>query len=220
MGTSSAALASTGCSALNGSFSGGSTSGSMTGTGFAAGDTIKLTITAVGGSDRLGLYNATTHNPAILSFDTVGSQTYVVPEATTDELIISGTQSNPASNFSWSCTAGGGGSAGVTDSQKLTSVQSIGSTVVANTSGAAISTSVSTAIDSALGGGGSSPSTSTGKVMSAYEYATYVAKDKASGFNGPAQLGAFGKAYSEALVSYGVHSMDGQVPVLTATGIE
>lgn len=220
MGTSSAALASTGCSALNGSFSGGSTSGSMTGTGFAAGDTIKLTITAVGGSDRLGLYNATTHNPAILSFDTVGSQTYVVPEATTDELIISGTQSNPASNFSWSCTAGGGGSAGVTDSQKLTSVQSIGSTVVANTSGAAISTSVSTAIDSALGGGGSSPSTSTGKVMSAYEYATYMARNEASWFNGQVQLGGFGKAYSEAFVSYNVHAMDGQVPVLTATGIK
>lgn len=221
MGTSSAALASAGCSAFNGTFSGGSISGSTSGTGFVAGDTIKLTVTAVGGSDRLGLYDATTHNPLILSFDTVGSQTYVVPEATSDEFIISGTQSNAGSNFSWSCTAGGGGSGGVTDSKKLTSVQSIGSTVVANTSGAAISTSVSTAIDSALGGGGSSPSTPTVTAMTREEFADYIARKNSHG-EGPERNTPGARVYrfyyEPALAYYDKQSRSGLVPVRTTDG--
>lgn len=221
MGTSSAALASAGCSAFNGTFSDGSLSGSTSGTGFVAGDTIKLTVTAVGGSDRLGLYDATTHNPLILSFDTVGSQTYVVPEATSDEFIISGTQSNAGSNFSWSCTAGGGGSGGATDSKKLTSVQSIGSTVVANTSGAAISTSVSTAIDSTLGGGAPGTSTPAAVAMTREEFADYVAR-KASHGAGPENGGPSAKVYNyfykEALKGYDLYLAKGQVPVRTADG--
>ncbi|WP_018386935.1 autotransporter outer membrane beta-barrel domain-containing protein [Ancylobacter sp. FA202] len=218
MGTSSGALASAGCSALNGTFSGGSISGSTSGTGFDAGDTIKLTVTAVGGSDRLGLYNATTHNPAILSFDTVGSQTYVVPEATSDELIISGTQSNSGSNFAWSCTAGGGANGGATDSQKLASVQAIGSTVVANTSGAAISTSVSTAIDSALGGGSSSPSTPTITAMTREEYADYMVQVESKGRTLPKSLAD--TTYTYALINYGRQYLKGFVPVRTEDGVE
>lgn len=218
MGTSSAALASAGCSALNGTFSDGSISGSTSGTGFVAGDTIKLTITAVGGSDRLGLYDATTHNPLILSFDTVGSQTYVVPEATSDEIIISGTQSNPGSNFSWSCTAGGGGSGGVTDSQKLTSVQSIGSTVVANNSGAAISTSVSNAVNSALDGGGSGSASTTTSFMSREEFAHYMAlKGARAGGQGSA---IYKKYYDEAIAYYIEQLGHGLVPVQTANGFQ
>ena len=219
MGTSSAALASAGCSALNGTFSGGSISGSTSGTGFAAGDTIKLTITAVGSSDRLGLYDNTSHDPLILSFDTVGSQTYVVPEATSDEFIISGTQSDSASKFAWSCTAGGGSNGGVTDSQKLTSVQSIGSTVVANNSGAAISTSVSTAIDSALGEGGSASPPTTKSFMSPEEFAHYMALQGARPGEGPGSH-TYQTNYDLAIVYYMEQLGDGLVPVQTANGFQ
>lgn len=221
MGTSSAALASAGCTALNGTFSGGSISGSTSGTGFAAGDTIKLTITAVGSSDRLGLYNNTSHDPLILSFDTVGSQTYVVPEATSDEFIISGTQSDSASKFSWSCTAGGGSNSGVSDSQKLTSVQSIGSTVVANTSGAAISTSVSTAIDSALGEGGSSSSIPPIKVMTREEFADYVVgrfTNQDHPESSALDAASLQRSYADALLFYDLNFAAGLVPVLIANG--
>ncbi|WP_247201916.1 autotransporter outer membrane beta-barrel domain-containing protein [Ancylobacter koreensis] len=213
LGASSAAFASAGCSALNGTFSDGSISGSTSGTGFVAGDTIRLTITAVGGSDRLGLYNATTHDPLVLSFNTLGSQTYVVPEATSDEFIISGTQSNPGSNFAWNCTPGGGSNGGLTDSEKLTSVQSIGSKVVANNSGAAISTSVSNAIDSALGGPG--PSTPAAVVMTREEFADYVAR-KASHGQGPIgdspDAHLYRMSYIEALLTYDSLYLAGLVP--------
>ena len=162
--TPGAALASAGCTALNGTFTGGAISGSTSGTGFSAGDIITLTVTAVGGGDALGLYDNTNHNPLLLSTNAVGSRTYAVSANTPANFIISGTQLNAGSNFSWSCAAGGGSTVGSTDSKKLTTVQETVTSVVANQSGTAISESVGSAIAGALSGstGGTSGSGGTG----------------------------------------------------------
>jgi hypothetical protein len=176
----SAALASAGCTALNGAFTGGAVSGSTSGTGFSVGDTITLTVTAAGGGDALGLYDNTSHSPLLLSTNAVGTRTYVVSADTADNFIISGTQANAGSNFSWSCTAGGGSKTGTTDSQKLTNVQTQGSTVVSNTSGANISGSVNGAIDNALGQQSTAPSQTTSVAgLSRSEFAEIDARQSA-----------------------------------------
>jgi hypothetical protein len=144
-------MASSGCTALNGTFTGGVISGNTSGMGFSAGDTIALTVTTAAGADTLGLYDNTTHAILLLTSNTVGTRTYVVPANTSAEFLIIGTQANAGSDFSWSCTAGGGTTGGTTPSQQLTQVQTQGTTVVASTSGTNISSSVNSAINNALG---------------------------------------------------------------------
>ena len=187
-GANSAALASAGCTALNGTFTGGVVTGSTSGTGFSVGDTITLTVTAAGGGDALGLYNDTTFTPLLLSTNAAGTRTYVVPADTANMFLISGTRANAASNFSWSCTAGSGSSSG-TDSDKLKTVQTQGTTVVATTSASNISSSVNSAISNALGDDGSDDGSSgsgqsgtSSTVMSREEYADYLARHAARGY--------------------------------------
>jgi hypothetical protein len=157
----SAAWASAGCTALNGTYSAGAATGSASGTVFSAGDVITLTTNVIGGGDTIGLYDNTTHGILIDSATTVvGTRTYTVPANTSDNFIISGTQINAGSNFAWSCAAAATGTTGSTttpaDSQKLTSVQTAGSNVAANQSGSATSNAVNSAINSQLDDGSSS----------------------------------------------------------------
>ena len=86
----SAALASAGCTALNGSFVGGVLTGGASGTGLSAGDPIRLTVTAAGGGNSLGLYDLTNNGVLILSYSTPGTKTYTISATTTDNFIISG----------------------------------------------------------------------------------------------------------------------------------
>lgn len=179
VGGQSAAFASAGCTALNGTFTGGVVSGSTTGTGFTKGDIITLTVTAAGASDALGLYDATNFNVLLLSGNTVGTRTYTVAADTSANFIISGTRASAGSSFAWSCAAAAtsSGSKVNTDSQKLTSVQTQGSTVAANTSAAATVGSVNNAVDQALdsqSSGGQSSAT-TEKIMTRDEYAWLMA---------------------------------------------
>lgn len=215
-GANSAAQASAGCTALEGTFSGGAASGSTSGTTFDAGDTITLTVTAVGGGDRLGLYNNTTHTPLVLSFDTVGTQTYVVPAATSDELIISGTRANAGSSFSWSCAAGGGSTLG--------DVQEQGTSVVANTSATNISGSVNSEIDDALNDS-TSESTIVSReeyIMSREEYEAYIhefaSRAAANSIYWSYEM-SYSINYSFNMSMYDRAIADGEVPVRTASGI-
>ncbi|MEW6450737.1 MAG: autotransporter outer membrane beta-barrel domain-containing protein [Pseudomonadota bacterium] len=184
VGGQGAALASAGCTALNGTYIGGAITGSTSGTGFSAGDIITLTVTTAGGADTLGLYDDTNFNVLLLSGNTVGTRTFTVPANTSAKFLISGTRANAGSNFSWTCTAGGS-SSGSTPSQMLTSVQTTGSTVVANTSGAAITGSVSDATNAALSSSGSGGSTSPVVYMTAEEFVANWVLQRHGGTSGP-----------------------------------
>lgn len=144
------ALASPGCTALNGTFTGGALTGNVTAGSFSVGDIISVTVTNAAGGDEIGIGE---YNPGYTSrlphTSVVGTHTYRVPADSGNSFTISGSFFDASSVFSWSCTAGGS-STGATDSEKLTAVQTTGSTVVANTSGANISGSVNGAIDNAL----------------------------------------------------------------------
>jgi hypothetical protein len=226
IGGQSAALASAGCTAFHGSFVGGALTGSASGTGFSAGDTITLTVTAAGVGDALGLYDATNTTSLIPSYSTAGTKTYTVTAATTDNFIITGNQADPTSYFTWSCAAGSSGGGG-TDSQKLTSVQQQGSTVEANTSAGATTGAVSGATDQDLssqssdgGSSGSAPPTDTRDILTEDEYADYdtrrlwgTAYSRQPAATIRATLNAAKRFYRQQ-VSFG------NVPVRTSTGVE
>ena len=177
----SAALASAGCTAFNGSFNGGVVAGNTTGAIFAAGDIITITVTAAGGGDALGLYNDTTHTPILTSTNAAGARTYSVPADTNDSFLVSGTRANAGSNFTWSCVAGGATSTGSTPSEKLANVQTTGSTVAATTSATNIAGSVGGATSAALGGSSGSVGGASAVTVSAEEFADEIAANQLHG---------------------------------------
>jgi hypothetical protein len=146
------ALASPGCTALNGTRIGGVLSGTVTAGGFSAGDIITVTVVNSVGGDTAGLGE---YNPSftarLANSSIVGSRTYTVPADTANNFTISGSYFNNASEFSWNCTAAARTN---TDSQKLRSVQILGSNMVAQASGAAITGAVGNAINDAFASGG------------------------------------------------------------------
>ncbi|MBX9842193.1 MAG: autotransporter domain-containing protein [Xanthobacteraceae bacterium] len=169
VGGQGAAFASAGCTALNGTYNGGVVTGSTSGTGFSAGDVVTLTVNVPGAMSALGLSSSA---PAVLLADTMnpGSRTYPVPANTTATFTITGfTIPDAGASYAWSCVSAAG--SGGTASEKLTSVQTTGSTVAANTSGAAISGSVSDATNAALSSSGSGESTNPPVYMTADEFA-------------------------------------------------
>jgi len=160
-GANSVALASPGCIALQGSAAGGTISGSTSGTGFSAGDVITVSLSGFGAFASIGLENTTAATVLLADSAALGTRTYTVPANTTATFTVIGGLTDPSPSYAWSCVSAAGSGSGGTDSDKLKSVQTTGSTVVANTSGANISGSVGGATDQALGssgGGGSSQS--------------------------------------------------------------
>jgi hypothetical protein len=215
------ALASPGCTALQGSEIGGVLTGSTSGAGFSAGDVVTLTVNQAGAMSSLGLSSSA---PAVLLADTMnpGSRTYTVPTNTTATFTITGLAADPGASYAWSCVSAGG-STGTTDSQKLTTVQTQGTAVVANTSGANISGSVNGAIDNALGddSSGSGQSATSSEVMSREEFADYVAQRAAHTtrpeYYNPTQR-LYDYYYKQGLQGYDSMLARGLVPVRTPSG--
>jgi len=204
--TPGVAWASPGCTALNGrSGLNKVETGSRNGVGFDAGDTITVTLTTIGAATSIGLYNNSTHNPIITSFSTAGSQTYVVPTATGDDFLISGFNNDNAALMSWSCVSAGG-SSGSTDSDKLKSVQTTGSTVVANTSGSNTSGSVNSAVDEALSSSGSGGSTSPVAYMTEEEFIANWLLQRQAGTASP----SYNALRRQALAEYKERTAEGK----------
>lgn len=171
--------------ALNGTYIGGVTTGSTTGTGFSAGDVVTVTVNQAGAMSALGLSSSA---PAVLLVDTMnpGSRTYSVPANTTATFSITGfTIPDAGASYAWSCVSAGG-SSGSTDSDKLKTVQTTGSTVVGNTSGANISGSVGGAIDNALSSSGPGGPTSPVVYMTKEEFLATWVEQRHGGTRGPA----------------------------------
>jgi hypothetical protein len=222
LGGQSAALASPGCTAFNGSFSGGVVAGNITGAGFSAGDIITITVTAAGGGDALGLYNDTTHTPILASTNAAGARTYSVPADTNDAFLVSGTRANAGSNFTWSCVAGGG-STGSTPSEKLASVQTTGSTVAATTSATNIAGSVGGATAAALGGSSGPVGGASGVTVSADEFAEETAVKQLHGARpGPGVpvsiTTAYYRYFTQALSYYATQVARGYTAYRTSSG--
>ncbi|CAN5129161.1 hypothetical protein BH10PSE10_BH10PSE10_13850 [soil metagenome] len=144
------ALASPGCSALLGSATGGVTTGNTSGTGFSAGDVVTVSLTGFGAFASIGLENTTAATVLLTDSAAPGTRTYTVPANTTATFTVIGGLTDPSPSYTWSCVSASG--SGGTDSDKLKSVQTTGSTIVANTSGSNISGSVGSAVDNALSG--------------------------------------------------------------------
>ena len=145
-GSQSAALASPGCSSLNGTTNGVSFTGSFVGTGFSKGDTI---IGQATGLSKIGLTDVTTNTVLVVES---GSFTYQVPANTPDELGVPNTIVAGAS-ISWSCTAAPSNSTSNTDSLNLRSLEIAGTQTVATISGQVITGAVEDAIDNAFTNG-------------------------------------------------------------------
>ncbi len=225
--TPSAALASAGCTALRGSAVGGLISGNTSGTGFSAGDVITVSLTGFGAFTSIGLQNTTAGAVLITDAPVQGARTYTVPANTTATFTVIGGLTDPSPSYTWSCVSAAG-STGGNDSQKLTSVQTQGSTVVSSTSGSNISGSVNSAIDSSLSGtastGGSSGTSSV--TMSREEFAEQYASAQLHGVKPsgrddrslPASLVAgYYSKYDEGLALYDSMIAKGQVPVVDET---
>ncbi len=150
-----AAWASTGCAALNGTFTGGAVTGTVTGTqtaaGFNAGDVITAVLTGTTGTGLFALQD-TTAGTTLLIQSSNGTFPYTVPATTPDTFSVA--EINEAGfTVTWTCVSAST-SGGNTDSQKLASLQQSVTPMVATTSGQAITGAINNAIDNAFGNGG------------------------------------------------------------------
>ncbi len=186
-----------------------------------------MSLTGFGAFTSIGLQNTTAGAVLITDAPVQGARTYTVPANTTATFTVIGGLTDPSPSYTWSCVSAAG-STGGNDSQKLTSVQTQGSTVVSSTSGSNISGSVNSAIDSSLSGtastGGSSGTSSV--TMSREEFAEQYASAQLHGVKPsgrddrslPASLVAgYYSKYDEGLALYDSMIAKGQVPVVDET---
>jgi Autotransporter beta-domain len=118
--TSRAQASPAGCAGFQGSYTNGvHTSGSVTSTGFRAGDTITLTVTTAGVGYQLGLADETSLTSLVAQ--TASNWTYTVPADTPDLFSLIG--NGNLSSFSWSCSAGVVGTTSQSISQNIVNAQ-------------------------------------------------------------------------------------------------
>ena len=215
------ALASPGCTALQGSEIGGVLTGSTSGASFSAGDVVTLTVNQAGAMSSLGLSSSA---PAVLLADTMnpGSRTYTVPTNTTATFTIIGLAADPGASYAWSCV-----SAGALDRHHRQPEADHGANAGHGCGGehigANISGSVNGAIDNALGNdlSGSGQSSTSSEVMSREEFADYVAQGAAHTtrpeYNNPTQR-VYDYFYKQGLQGYDSMLAKGLVPVRTSSG--